>query len=835
MNIVNELHKVGEKFAGWCNEKIHFGVNTKDDDVENIKKSYDHETLAKFLPYEAYDDENNIFINKGSCGFILEVSPLTGASEETVNILSSIVTDMLPVDTDIHIWLWASDKIGPALDQFENLRAEKGEIYEWLGKKRTDFLKEGAYKSLATGGSFIIRDFRLFIDISKPAKKNEDFVVELIQLRKDLCSSLASINMATKNLEIDQFISVMSDLISPEANVYPTRQHWHDLDSLSQQLTDPERHLVVEPSRLIFDSGVGDEWEARAFTVKDFPKSMTQWKMTESIGQLFNASLQIPCSFVVSFSIRVPGQESSKLKTQFKTMDKEKSAKSSLSKLNPILQKQHEEWDFINKRLLEGDRIVKVYYQVVLYSQADMANNSERKLRDLYKANGWNLRKDSYLQLQSWLAMMPMMMSEGMFEDLQSFGRIKTVTAFNSVNIAPLQGEWKGTRTPSLLLPGRRGQLACWSPFDNQEGNYNVAIAAASGKGKSVLTQEYIVCVVGSGGRVWVIDIGRSYEKTCKLLGGTFIEFNQEINVSLNPFTFIKDFNESLDMLKPLLSAMARPTSTASDEEITYLEKALNAAWNEKGNKASITTVAEWLNKQDQGICKNLSHLLYSYTKDGMYGRYFEGDSNIDLTNNFVVLELQELKAKKDLQKIILLVLMYQISQTMYLGSRHQQKSCIIDEAWDLLGGDNDGAAKFIEAGYRTARRYNSNFVTITQSINDYYKNSTSLAAFENSDYKLILGQNPETIDQVKQSGRMNLDAYTERLFKSLRKNDEYSECVIKSSSGISVHRIILDPYSRILYSSKGDEYEAVKALTAQGQSLLNAVDIVAKRKFAHA
>jgi conjugal transfer ATP-binding protein TraC len=404
------------------------------------------------------------------------------------------------------------------------------------------------------------------------------------------------------------------------------------------------------------------------------------------------------------------------------------------------------------------------------------------------------------------------------------------MTAFNAVNIAPLQGEWKGMRTPSLLLPGRRGQLAIWNPFDNPEGNYNVAIAAASGKGKSMFTQEYIVCLLGSGGRVWVIDVGRSYEKTCRMLGGSFLEFTPESKLCVNPFTTIRDFDASLVMLKPLLAAMARPTSKASDEELSYIEKALKSAWNEAGNKATITTVANWLSQQQNPICVNLGHLLYTYTKEGMYGCYFEGECNINLDNNLVVLELQELKAKRDLQKIMLLVLMYQIAESMYMGNRSQVKSCIIDEAWDLLGGDNDGAASFIETGYRTARRYNANFVTITQSINDYFKNATSIAAFENSDNNVILGQKEEAIDQLRQSGRLSMDDYTEKLFKSLRKTDDYSECIIKMPFGMSVHRIIFDPYSRILYSSKGEEFEAVNALQAQGLSLSDAIDRVARR-----
>ena len=65
--------------------------------------------------------------------------------------------------------------------------------------------------------------------------------------------------------------------------------------------------------------------------------------------------------------------------------------------------------------------------------------------------------------------MLPMMMSEGLLQDMNVLGRLRTMTAFNAANIAPLQGEWKGSRTPRLILPGRRGQIAAFSPFDNTE------------------------------------------------------------------------------------------------------------------------------------------------------------------------------------------------------------------------------------------------------------------------------------------------------------------------------------------------------------------------------
>ena len=74
------------------------------------------------------------------------------------------------------------------------------------------------------------------------------------------------------------------------------------------------------------------------------------------------------------------------------------------------------------------------------------------------------------------------------------------------------------------------------------------------------------------------------------------------------------------------------------------------------------------------------------------------------------------------------------------------------------------------------------------------------------------------------------MDEFMEKIYKSLRKTDEYSECVIKSPAGMSVHRIVLDPFSRILYSSKGEEFEQVKALQSQGYSLHQAIEKVAEK-----
>lgn len=822
------MSTLGEKvarFAGDYTPKLSAKSNKKGE----VKSLFDHHMLSTLLPYESYDEISGLFVNKKSIGFMLEASTLIGSSEEIENILSSVITDTLPTTADLHFLLWASPKIEPILEAFYQHRS-KNETFAWLAQKRIDYLRKGTKESLSSTGSLLLRNFRLFISVSIP-KKHGSIDSELVGLRDNLESSLKSINMATKRCNAEEFISVVSDVITPKSDSSPTAYRWNEYDSLSLQVTDPEWNIHVLPNSLIFSSE-NEKVDVRCLTVREFPQKATLWKVSENLGQMFNSTLQIPCPFLMSFSLRKMNQEKAIANTQMVSMNRESTAKSPLAKFKPSVNREYEDWAYVKQRLAEGDSLVKTFYQITLFSNPDDANGNEKRVRDLYRANGWKLRKESYLQFPTWLASLPMVMSEGLFEDLKYFGRLRTMTASNAVNIAPIQGEWKGTKTPSLILPGRRGQIATWNPFDNEGGNYNISIVAAPGKGKSALVQEYIIATLGAHGTVQVIDQGHSQQKTCKLLGGEFIEFSPDSPICLNPFTHITNIDESVLMLKPLIANMARPVRGATEEELSSIEQAIKGAYEREGNGSSITTVANWLNEQQDEICKNLAHLLYSYTKDGIYARFFEGESTVNFDNPFVVMELQDLKSRKELRKIVLQLLIYQISQKMYHSDRNQIKSCIIDEAWDLFDDDNITSAKFIEAGYRTARKFRGNFISIAHSIGDFHKNPMSRAAFDCSDFKIILGQTEEAINKLKQDKIMDIDGYTERLLKSLKITKDFSECMIKGPEGMSIHRVIFDPYGRVLVSTKGQEFDAVNQLTSGNNpiELTEAISIVARR-----
>jgi conjugal transfer ATP-binding protein TraC len=159
-----------------------------------------------------------------------------------------------------------------------------------------------------------------------------------------------------------------------------------------------------------------------------------------------------------------------------------------------------------------GQKLVQIYYSVTMVSPLGRGDVNERTLKAIYKAAGWDLIDETYLQTGGLLASFPLTLADGLSRDLTRMRRFRTVLSANVAALAPVQGEYNGGAIPHLLFIGRRGQPQFWSPFQNNAGNHNVAIAGKSGSGKSVLLQDLTASLAGVNAKTIVIDDGRSFE-----------------------------------------------------------------------------------------------------------------------------------------------------------------------------------------------------------------------------------------------------------------------------------------------------------------------------------
>ncbi|OJW55213.1 MAG: type-IV secretion system protein TraC [Alphaproteobacteria bacterium 41-28] len=833
------LSQAGHKVAGILHERTEYGVEIESPSLKLINQYLSYYPISSLLPYRSYDPVKEIFHNESSVGFVLETYPMIGCTEEMQREISGLFQHTLPEGSHIQFILWADPRIGHILNYWRSVRDlqrtqdSSSGIFQKLAERRTSFLNEKVFQSNPALPNLCLRDFRCIVAYSQRGIiDNPVEEQKLLDLREQVKTALKTLGMPLKTWNANDLLNTLDGLINYYSSTNPSDLKWNPFDSLDLQIPSSRNSLQITKDFIAINE---TESIIRTYSVRREPDQWSLHAMGDLIGDPLRDLLQIPYPFMIHYGIHICDQERTKMRIQSRESWVENQARSKIGKRIPILLKQSRELDFVRYQQSKGERFIQTSFMVTLFCPKEKASHADQVLVNLFRSKRWQLQADSYIQLPNFLSTLPMNWGEGMTQDLYYLQKLKTTLSTESANLLPLQGEWKGTPSPGMLLVGRRGQIFTWSPFDNQEGNYNVSVVGKSGSGKSVFMQELVASTLGQGGQVFVLDVGRSFEKTVKLLGGEYIEFTPRSSICINPFTSLPVDNEAesedaLAMLKPILSLMAAPREGTGDLENSFIEQVLKAAWDRKKREASITDVADHLTDHPEPLAKNLGQKLFPYTKDGIYGRFFNGPATVDLSAAMVVVELEELKERKDLQEVIVQMIIVQITNKLYLGDRKTPSHVVLDEAWDMLRGRQSGT--FIETAARRLRKYRGSLVVGTQSVNDFYASPAAQAAFENSDWMCLLAQKPESIKQLKESKRISMDPTMEAMLTSVKtKQGQYAEVMIYGPHGYAIGRLLLDPFSLILYSTKAEEFAAVQALTNRGMELAEAIEQVSQRR----
>ena len=827
--------------------------------LSEVRESKQHARFSDLLNIEHYDRESGLYFNENSYGFMLECVPFTGANEQTSQTLRGLFKQSLPTDATIQVMLYASPQVLPMMRGWAAMRhpdppspermtewEQRGReprstnIFRRMARRRLDYLLDGRWDSLFEGKEYRVRNFRLFVTVSFPGA-NPTMIEKrrAKNARNGVEGTLATAGLPSRKMRPSDLVTLLHEILNPSMTEHV--RHLRPVDSevpIKEQVVDRDTTFRIGAQGMTIN-----DVSVRAFTVNKYPAEMILPFMAELIGDEFLEAMQVPAPFLICENIRIPDREALRSKVQMKTARAVQSAESDLAKIMPDMGQKAEEWRYINDAVEKGVDLVEVSHSVIMFSDPANATANESRLKSLWDAKSWGLTTDSFTQVQGLLASLPFGYDKPMADDFKTLRRTRQMTEWNAINMMPLIAEWKGTGTPRLMLMGRRGQPLLFDLFDSvQAGNMNAAVVAKSGSGKSFLLNEIATSYVGTGGRVWIIDVGRSYERTCELLGGQFIEFSDDAGIKLNPFTTIRGSELDQDRMRLLKDIIGQAISSKrdlNDLEKAWVEQAIQWAWAEKRNKATMTDVQAGLrqvaDKTRDARPLDLAQMLHPYTKHGTYGEYFEGDANLDFSNRLVVLELEELKGRDELQKVVLLIIMLQIQEAMYLDStdpekRQQPKVCIIDEAWELMEGGR--AARFIETGYRRARKYGGSFMTATQGVNDYQATEAARAAWENSDWTFFLNQKDDSIKALEKSG-VDVEGYFERALKSIKTQPgQFSEVYVQSAMGGAVGRFIPDPFTEFVYSTNAQEVAELNNLRRErGLSLADAVEVMVERR----
>ncbi|MFA6038455.1 MAG: type IV secretion system protein TraC [Legionellales bacterium] len=832
INLQTQIKNIQTFLKDSFKDNLAVDVRTRSLSIAKQNAYFHEHAVADLLPYEVYDPETQIYHNQNNLGILIEACPLIGLDDEAVLMLTAFLQEKLPQGAILQILLIASPDIEGLSNALQANRAKRGGIFETLAKKRCEFLKQGTQKTVLKSEDFLIRDFKLIFSLSMD--KNDEVV--LLKLKKEWLLLLRSLKLAHQLLLPDGFIRLTQKLINPYTKSHHSLPYYDENNLLAAQVAPTDTSLSLTSNELSINEG---ECLARVYRATEYPQQWVALAMNDLIGDPLRANLRLGNPFVLSMVIYASNSEIEKTRLQTLNLRSSQKAASKLSNLIPNLKAIDQDLKKVVHALDEGDKLLKVSFHACVYGDMNTIDKGSAQLESLLSTKKFKFSPCRYTQLPAFLSLLPMIVHAGWIDAVQRFGWFKTQLASTLVHFMPLTAESKGMGSASIPILGRRGQLAFYDAFVNAQGNYNAITVGVSGSGKSNFNQEKILARVGSGGRAYIIDVGGSYEKDALLLediGAQYIQFTPDAKISLNPFTQI-DPNEMrqspdtyLSLLKPLIAQMASPSRPLPDLQLSFLEQAILAIWSKFEQNSTITHIAEYLNAHNDPRARDLGQMLLPYTDKGAYGHYFKGPCTLNFSSPLICFELEGLKSKKDLQSVVLMLLIYQITQAMYLGDRKTQITCLIDEADGLLKGAQ--GAEFIGVGCRRARKYNGSINLSTHSVDDLFQNPVAEAAFDNSDFLEILRQKPSNVQKLIQSGRLPLNPLQQQMLKTLvTQLGEYAEIIIIGPEFFLIGKLIWDPFHGELYSSTAADVVAIKERMIQGLSLEAAIEERVRKK----
>lgn len=792
---------------------------------------------CQFCPVQAYDEQSKLFLcDDSTLGFAFECVPLAGGDQHTKERIEQLVAGDYPPGTIMQFFLYRSPDIEPQLNALARIRQDHMDgPLAGVVKQRIDFLRAHTKKNIHgrsfSGGDYDcgrIQESRLIVSIKIPFEgkepKESDVVLTKTWETKTE-SALSSVGLWPYALSASRYIRLMQSIINWSPNAtwrsMPVMGEWEEDKTISAQIFDPTTDLVIADKSTL---QLGEHCFVKVMSAKRIPDAFFFTEAMKYVGNTMGGNDKLTINYAVCCNVFFPVTQSEKSKLETKRTWTVNQAVGPMLKFVPVLADKKHSFDILSESFQKGAKPIRMTFSVLLFSDSRKAvERAAVSAQSYWDTMHFHLMEDYFITAPMFQNCLPLCAEK---EAVFHLDRYKTMTTRELPVLLPVFGEWKGTGTFHVALISRNGQLMSLSLHDS-DTNKNAVIAAESGSGKSFLLNEIIVSYLSEGAQVWVIDAGKSYKKLNEQLDGDFLQFDEASKICLNPFELIDDWKEDEDTISALIAAMASEKEKLSDFQMAGLKQILKRLWETKGQAMTVDDIAaECLGHTEQRM-HDIGLQLFSFTSKGGYGQYFHGHNTMRFENPFTVLELDELQGRTHLRQVVLMQLIFQIQREMYLGERNRKKIMIIDEAWDLI--KSGPVSVFIEHGFRKFRKYGGSAIIATQSLNDLYENPVGRAIAENANMMLLLGQKPETIASIRDSGRLVLSEAGFNLLSTVASvGGVYSEIFVKSGHiGVGVGRLIVSNFEKMLFSTAPEDVTAIENYTNRGLNVTDAINHV--------
>ncbi len=829
MNLVKNLVDKTAEYFGFNESSIGKTSYHKQEMLDNLTGR--SASLSDYLYHRYYDEEEQLFFLEGDvAGFILEIQPIVGVDDALLKNLDYLFNTELPYGSYLQFFLIASNEVSGILDEYAKSRTNHNPILQKLTSRYTTFVSKMAC-SFGDYDGRLARNFRIYVSYSKFCKSGKKVlpieVAGIQSFKKLFVKKLEALKLSPRICNDLDLIGLSKEIF--EFQPKPFIGLNKNANNASNHATLDRRMLSSGMQFRLDEDGFHNETNnsiTRCYTPSELPEGFSLAKMINLLGTSDGGG--IPARFAISYTVATNIGEAAQGGMQARGKKVIHAAEQWYSRNNRNLQRDAAEWRDIIDQAKNKERFLTDSFQVILTCPANKIEESEQGLLSLYRGSDWGIEVNNKFHLPLLLSCLPLHQPH-YHKNLIMYKKAEICMGMRATAKLPIHAEWKGVPKPGVLFFGRRGQLFHWNPFYRiSSGNYNVCVFGPSGGGKSVFLQALSASMMAMGTKVFILDIGQSFAELSKLLGGEIIQFGKDVKLALNPFAGFAadmeedDFKDLVKCAKELLKIMCGAKDERGEAE---LEKAIIESLKENNHQMDINGFTEYLSRQSS-LMKEYGITLYSYTKSGVYGKYFTGANSASFKEQITIFEFEEIKKDTKLLAIILQILLMEVTNQFFTGDRSKPFMIIVDEAWMLL----DYAAGFFAAFARTVRKYGGSLVTCVQNFNDLQKTDQHRAILENSTWTMLLKQDEKGLEAFKES-----EAFKDMLplIRSISlAPGKYSEMLISATGVNVVGRLVLDEYSNTLYSTDAGDFNYLNKAQQQGINLDAAIEELAERKY---
>jgi len=766
--------------------------------------------FSSLLPYIAYDKKREVYVlsdttGKGiSLGSMLEFNLLPGElvdskveSALTEAIEQLYTSGSFPEGTALQFIIYSSSSVEENIKKWEEGKQEGRDIF----KEYTHFRKE-KYQNLNFRNLRGFATVRQFYKRRPTEEEKDNFRTNIESLKATLdTTAFGQVKMDPRNVPPSELISIVTEILNDRK---VKNMRYNDKHPIRKQIDYKYMHVYPNFSDI---SG-----KISRVCGISYPPDEPKLKNTVKIlGDLYAERLQVIVPFLLTFNVTILDQFKKKADVGKRQSISQMQAGGALAKFFPKTMLLAQTLQGALTRAEMGKKFIRFSLHCTIFGSSDEESKREtQKALQLLSSAGFTPFEEGTIAHSVFLASLPLCWAPKLDKFLL---RQKTIMSDRIASLTPLFGDWKGTPTPVMMFKSRRGEVLTFDFFDSED-NYNAVVAAASGSGKSFLVNDIIMSYLAEGGRAFVLDVGQSYAKLCEYLDGNFIEFSEDDPINVSPFIGCR-YDESKNSMNKndlafVLPVICKMADIERKEQKGTLEEAIIEVFREHKQDTTMTHLYEHLKNSKDKETKRLSKMIFPYTRQGRFGTFFHEGKKLHFENPLTVFELEGLKAKKELQSVVLLMIIFHINRKMEMLDKGIKKLLVIDEAWKLLS--DEYSAEFIENAYRVYRKYGASAISITQSLNDLYKNPAGIAITENAAFYLLLKQKAETLQSLYKSKRLMLSEENFELLRTIKTvNGKYSEIFFYTPLGCGIGRFMPDPFSYWLYTTDPKDAKKLK------------------------